>query len=176
MELFIIIVLLIWAYFRYFGPVIVCYKIEHPDAQKPTKAYHKAACFDVYSVEDVTIPQNQWREVSTGIAFASWPHIFIPLLNWTITPFGNIAGRILTRSGAARRKGLRAHLGIIDNDFRDIWTIIVFNHNQEYPVRIRKGDKVGQIEFYKVPSIWLVRSNKLSKSFRGRKKFGSSDN
>lgn len=155
-------------------PIIVTFKMVHSKAKKPSTAYGKAACYDVYSVDDITIPPNQWRELPIGIIFAPWPHIYIKLLNLTLTPLGNVAYKIHTRSGLAA-KGQRSHLGIIDNDYREEITIIMFNHNT-YPLRYHIGDKVAQIEFYKVPKVVFWQKTKLSKSLRGNRGFGSSGN
>ena len=157
-------------------PPIITYKIADDVkdiAKKPTKHYH-AACFDLYSVEDLVIPTGQWRSVRTGVTFASWPHIYIDFANITFAPLGNIACKIHTRSSLAIRRGIRNHLGIIDNDYRGECNPIMYNHNKEYPVRIHKGDKIAQVEFYRVSSPILWRRKKLSKSARGNKGFGSS--
>ncbi|MCK9542529.1 MAG: hypothetical protein M0R03_10935 [Novosphingobium sp.] len=163
-------------YFRYYSPIIVTYKVS-PDVKKlvkaPQKSYHKAACWDVFSVEDISIPIGQWREIRTGITFAPWPHIFLKWFNVTLTPFGNVAMKVHTRSGLARRKGIRCHLGIIDNDYRGELTILVFNHRTDYPVRFKVGDKIAQIEFYRVLSSFMIKVNKLTPSLRGGRGFGS---
>ncbi len=163
-----------WVYFRYFGPLFITYQKVNDKAITPTRAYHRAACWDVYSCITWTIPPGCWQEFPIGLKFAPAFHFHIPFLNWTVTPFGNIAGRIFTRSGLASRKGIRCHLGIIDNDFRGEWTIIMYNHGSD-PVRIRIGDKIAQIDFYRVPSTFLFGVKKLSSSERGERKFGSSD-
>ncbi len=157
-------------------PAIVTYKIADDVkdiAVKPTK-HHYAACFDIYAAETRTIPIDQWRVIRTGITFAPWPHIYIPFLKLTFTPFGNIACKIHTRSGLELNRGLRNHLGIVDNDYRGECNPIIYNHNNEYPVRIKVGDKIAQIEFYRVLSPTLWRRKKLSKSARGKRGFGSS--
>jgi len=170
----IIVLLLIWMYFRYIGPILVTFKLDSPYARRPTRAYGKAACWDVYSIEAIdAIPAGQWREVQLGISFAPWPHIYIPFLNLTLTPFGNVAIKMHTRSGLAIRKGARNHLGIIDNDYRESLSAIIYNHGA-YPFRIKRGQKVAQIEVYRVPNAIFIRKNKLSKSNRGRKGLGSS--
>lgn len=162
-------------YLRYLSPLIIRYVLKNPMAQKPTKAYHKAACWDVYSVEDVTIPPDQWREISLGISFAPWPQIYLPKLNFTLTPFGNVAYKIHTRSGLAIKKGQRAHLGIIDGDYRETLSVIMFNHNS-YPVRYKPGNKIAQLEFFRVPTVIFWGGPKLSNSKRGIKGHGSSGN
>lgn len=171
--LILVSVFVLFIFLRYLIPPIVTYKLNDPYAMKPYK-HKKAACYDLYAVEDVTIPSNQWREVRTGIIFAPWPHIYIPFLNITFTPLGNIACKIHTRSGMAIRKGIRLHLGIVDNDYRNECNPIVYNHNQSYPVRIHRGDRVAQIEFYRVWSPIFMEVNKLSSSSRGKKGHGSS--
>ena len=176
MLISILIFLIVVIYLRHFFPIIVTYKLLDNDAKKPTKAYHKAACWDLYALHDVAIPSFNWRLIPTGVAFAPWPHIYIPFLNISLTPFGNVAGEILTKSGLAKRKGIRAHLGIMDNDFRDEWSVLMFNHNSQFPVTIRKGEKVGQIRFYRVPSVYFIHTKRLSNSLRGTNKFGSSGN
>lgn len=170
---YIIIVLLLWFYLRYFGPLIITFKKVHKRSRKPSKAYGKAACWDVYSVETKVIPVGQWREISLGIIIAPWPHIYIPFLNLTLTPFGNIATKIHTRSGLAIKKGLRNHLGIIDNDYRKELSVVVYN-NGSYPVQLKEGERVGQLEFYRVSSVVLWERKKLTNSIRGEKGHGSS--
>jgi deoxyuridine 5'-triphosphate nucleotidohydrolase len=169
----ILILIGVWIYFRYFGPLFITFKRVNDLFKKPTKTYGKAACWDVYAFEARVIPVGQWREVPLGISIAPWPHIYISFLNITITPFGNIACKIHTRSGLAIKKGLRNHLGIIDNDYRKELTAVVFN-NGSYPVQIKVGDKIAQLEFYKVPTTCLIERKTFSKSERGEKGFGSS--
>ena len=171
----IIIILLLWFYFRYFGPLFITYKLHSEYAQKPTQSYGRAACWDVYASEDVeggVIPENQWREIPLDISFASWPHIYIKSLNLTITPFGNVAFKMHTRSGMALKKAARNHLGIIDNDYRKPMTAIMHNHGP-YPIRIKRGMRVGQIEFFRVPKVCMIKRNKLSETERGESGFGS---
>lgn len=177
--MYVILFLLILGYLRFLSPLIITYQKVDKRAKAPTKAYHKAACFDVYSLETKTISPGNWKELRTGLVFAPWPHIYIPFLNITFTPFGNVAYEIHTRSGLALKRGIRNHLGIIDNDYRGEITIIMYNHQNEksahsYPYTIKEGDKIAQIKFYRVPPVWMWKRNKLSKSNRGENKFGSS--
>lgn len=166
-------ILLVFVYLRFYSPIIVTYKLLDDSAKTPTKAYHKAACFDLYCTEDTTVPPQQWRTISTKIAFAPWPHLYVPFLNITLTPFGNVAAKIHTRSGLAIKRGQRAHLGIIDNDYRDEVSVVMFNHNS-FPMRYKPGERVAQIEFYRVPSTLLWKREKLSNSRRGTNGWGSS--
>jgi len=170
---YLIIFLSVWFYFRYLGPLIITFKKTSSLSTKPTKAYGKAACWDVYSTERVVIPVGCWKEVSFGIIIAPWLHFYIPFFNLTLTPLGNIACKIHTRSGLAIKKGIRNHLGIIDNDYRKELTAVMYN-NGAFPVIIKPGDKIAQLEFYRVPASCMIEVKKVSNSERGERGHGSS--
>lgn len=159
---------------RYFGPIIITFITTHPDAVPPKKAYGRPACFDVTAIESVPIPPGEWRMVDTGITYAPWPHIYIPFLKLTWTPFGNVAYDVMTRSGMAIRKGMRAHQGVMDNDYRGTMSIVLFNHNPKNSTYIKKGERIAQLKFYRVPPVWFFHTKKLSKSMRGDSGHGSS--
>lgn len=171
----LVITCVLWVYFRYLGPILIAFRRDFSFCKRPTRVYHKAACWDLYANTSVVIPVNQWREIPTGISIAPLFHFYISFLNATLAPFGNVAFKIHTRSGLAHKKGLRNHLGIIDGDYRKELSIITYNHGK-YPVAIKGGDKVAQIEVYRVPSVWIFEKTKLSKSKRGENGFGSSGN
>ncbi|MFA5398137.1 MAG: hypothetical protein WC346_19145 [Methanogenium sp.] len=173
MEIYLVLFLIVWGYFRYIGPIIVTFKKTSPLSKKPTKAYDKAACWDAYSTETKVIPVGQWREIPLGIIIAPWPHIYIPFFKLTLTPLGNAAYKLHGRSGLAIKKGLRNHLGIIDNDYRKELSAIVYN-NGTYPVQIKEGDRICQIEFFRVLTSIFIERKKLSNSNRGEKGHGSS--
>lgn len=173
LDLIVVLVVLVFFYLRYHAPLIITFKRVHSSAVQLETAYHKAACYDIFGVEDIVIPPNQWREIPTGVIVAPWPHIYIPLINISLTPLGNVACKIHTRSGLAIKRGQRAHLGIIDNDYRGVLSVLMFNHNS-FPVRYRPGDKIAQLEFYRVPKVYLWERDKLSKTMRGERGFGSS--
>ncbi len=170
----IFIIVIFCYYMRFHSPLIITYTLKSVRAHKPTKSYHKASCFDLYSIVNTAIPPHSWKSISTGVSIAPWPHIYIPFLNVTFTPFGNVASKIHTRSGVASKNGIRNHLGIIDNDYRDEITVIMYNHNKDTYFRVKEGDRVGQIEFYRVAPVWLVLVSKLTNSCRGKSGFGSS--
>jgi len=175
MDLLIILLFVLVAivYLRFLFPIIVTFKKVDPEAIRPTRAYHRAACWDVYSIEDGVIPAGQWREIRTGIIYATWPHIYLKWFNLTFTPLSNVVMKIYTRSGLAKKKAWRNHLGVIDNDYRGELTILVHNHRRDFPFRFRKGDKIAQIEFTRVASSYMFEVKKLSDSLRGDRGFGS---
>jgi dUTP pyrophosphatase len=172
-NIIIILIFFIIIYSRFIFPIIITFKKLDVKAKTPTKAYHKAVCWDFYSIEDAVIAPGQWSEFRTGIAYAPWPHFYFKKLNLTFTPLGNIASKIHTRSGMATKKGLRLHLGVIDNDFRGEITIWIFNHSDRFK-RIHIGDKIAQVEFFRVPQSYMIEVKELSKSLRNINGFGSS--
>jgi len=165
----ILLVLIILIYLRSFFPLIITYKRIHPLAKKPEKSYNKASCWDIFSVEDVTIPSNSWKEINTGIVFIPWPYIYIPFLGITFMPLGNVAAKIYTIPGLALKKGVRINIGMINYNTRNTISVIMYNHNQVYPVRFRAGDKIAQIEFYRVPSVLIFERKKLPIHYKGIK-------
>ena len=170
--IFTLIVFLL-IYTRFLSPLIITFKIHHEDAKYPTQAYDKAACWDVYSITDSSIPPGEWREFRTGVSYAPWPHFYIKSMNRSFTPFGNVAYKIHSRSGIETKQGTRARLGIMDNDYRGELTVWLFNHSNNYR-RFHVGDKIAQVEFYRVPKSYMVEVDELSDSFRGDSGFGSS--
>lgn len=170
----LIILLLAWGFMRYLGPILVTFVVTHPDAVPPKRAYGRPACFDLTAIESKPIPPGEWRTIETGIAYAPWPHIYIKRWNLTLTPFGNVAYKLYTRSGMAIKKGIRAHLGVIDNDYRETISVVLFNHNPKNSIYVKAGERVGQVEFYRVPSVWFFQVSELAPSQRGTKGMGSS--
>lgn len=132
-------------------------KLLHPDAKLPTRAYEDAACWDLYACEETQILPWQGKPINVGLAMQ--------------LPKGWMA-KIYTRSSHGF-KGLRVHLGIIDCDYRG--PISPFMHNETTNlVRFRKGERIAQIHFAPVPRIKMKIVEKLSKTLRGERGYGSS--
>ncbi len=140
----------------------VSYKLTHPNSKKPLMTYEKdgqgaTACFDLYAVEDVCIPARSSKMISCGIKFE------LPLFTELL---------IRGRSGLAR-KGLQAHLGTVDSNYRGECGPILFNHTEK-DYNIRVGDRVCQVAVRKIPKVVLNERKKLTETSRGLKGFGSS--
>jgi dUTP pyrophosphatase len=140
-----------------FSAAIIRIKRTHKDAQLPTRAYNNAACWDVYCVSDIYIAPWQGAMVPVGVAIQ--------------LPKGWMA-QIYTRSGHGFR-GMRAHLGIIDEDYRGDISPFMMNHTPQL-VQFKKGDRVAQIFFMPVPKTRIVETKRLSETKRGIKGHGSS--
>ena len=129
----------------------------------PIKGSDKAADYDLYSANTVTIkPGEQQEIVPTDIAVVE-------------CSTGSYL-RIAPRSGLAAKKMINVHEGVIDADYRGNTKVALINHST-VPVTILKGDRgtaqaigVTKIEH---PAISVVAS--LSTSHRGTKGFGSTD-
>lgn len=129
-------------------------------ARIPTRGSIEAAGWDIYADEDVIIQPGKSNVVSTGIAIA--------------TPNGTYA-RLAPRSGLALRNGIDTGAGICDSDYRGEIKVILFNHTENTPFEVHRGDRICQMII--TPYVFygqLTEVNKLTRdSERGTKGFGS---
>lgn len=139
-------------------PIKIRFVKTHPDAKLPTKAYREDNCFDLYSVEDTTIPLGSSAVVPVGLTCGY------------ITPgFGFV---IRPRSGLGFKNSLQPHLGEIDNGYRGDLGVKMYNFDKVNHT-IKKGDRVAQI---KVEKVWDTDVNFIEEivpANRGEKGFGS---
>ena len=135
----------------------------------PFKAHATDAGFDLFASEDKIIKNGYTKVVSTGIALE--------------LPDGYFAD-VRPRSGLTSKTALRVHLGTVDSDYRgDIGIICenanhIDNHgvNRDTTIRIKEGDKIGQLVIQKLPEVYLTEANELNDSQRGANGFGSTGN
>jgi dUTP pyrophosphatase len=82
--------------------------------------------------------------------------------------------QVRPRSGLAIESGLTLlnSPGTIDADYRGEVRVVAVNLGGE-PVIIRRGDRIAQMVFQKVPAVELVESEELSATPRGEAGFGS---
>jgi len=128
------------------------------NAKLPTRSNYNDAGADLYSTETVVIPPLSRALVSTGI---------------TIELPENIYGRIAPRSGLALKHGLDVLAGVVDEGYRGVIGVVIYNtdKNKEYIINV--GDKIAQLileTYHKQDFIW---SDNLSESDRSNKGFGS---
>lgn len=129
----------------------------HPDAQLPTRGTPHSAGFDLYCVENYTIPPGAHCAIPTGIAVKM--------------PFG-FYGRVAPRSGLAIKYGINVHAGVIDPDYTGEIKVALINHGNKI-VEIRKGERIAQLilEWYSRCGAEWVES--LEQTHRGASGFGS---
>lgn len=129
-------------------------------AKIPTRGSTHAAGWDIYADEDVTIHPGKSNVVSTGISIAS--------------PDGTYT-QLAPRSGLALRNGIDVGAGICDSDYRGEIKVILFNHIEDTPFEVHRGDRICQmiIKPYVVYG-QLTEVNKFTcDTQRGHKGFGS---
>ena len=111
----------------------------HPEAKVPSNAYADDVGYDVYAVEDISIPYGMTQEINVGLAIECPSGYYFT---------------IDTRGGHGMQ-GKVVHRGIVDPGYRGRITIHFRNishdlaNNKGMPFYIKKGDKVAQLLFHK---------------------------
>lgn len=126
----------------------------------PRKNNESDSGYDVYCVEDKTIPAKGSAVVDVGLKFA-----YIPKNYWI---------KVESRSGLGFKFGILAHPGIIDNGYRGDAGIKLYNLT-ETDYAVKKGDRIAQFVLYPLaPNYSVDFTDKAVESSRGEKGFGSS--
>ncbi len=112
------------------------------NAKLPYKASEGAACFDLYSVEDLIIAPGKTTLVATGLKVAYIPEGF--------------RLDLFDRSGFRAKGIFGSSVGIIDEDYRGELKVILFNStDKDFVIKI--GDRIAQTT--------LTKNNKVSFQF-----------
>ena len=135
-------------------------KLLHPQARLPRHAHPGDAGADLCSVEEVTIPPGERRDVGTGLALA--------------IPLGH-AGFVQPRSGLAARHGIMLvnSPGLIDSGYRGEVRVLLYNSGNE-PFAVAVGERIAQLVIQRVEEPAFVEVQELSDTVRGEGGFGSS--
>lgn len=128
------------------------------DVSIPTKAHEFDSGYDLNVVETQTIQSGETVAIKTGLAFE--------------IPEGYEL-QIRPRSGVSLRTPLKVIFGTVDSQYRGEVGIIVQNTSKHDEVVVKKGDRLAQGVFQRIPKIVLVEENELSSSERGTNGFGS---
>lgn len=134
----------------------------HQDAVDPNYNYESDSGFDLYSVEEVTLPPFGRALIPTGLAFEIKDGYEI---------------QVRSKSGLAINQGLMVlnSPGTVDNGYNGEVKVILFNvNNHEFVVK--KGMKIAQAVLTSVVNgkwVNLENKNQLSNKDRGDKGFGS---
>lgn len=134
----------------------------HKDAKLPYKQYDGDACFDLYAIEDTEVMPYGVTKIRFGIA-------------WEM-PRG-YEGVVRSRSSSFVNKNLHVYVGTVDQQYRGeiICVVSMILPNLSPRLWIKKGEAVAQVAFRKVPIFNVREVSKLSKTDRGDKGFGSTD-
>ncbi len=131
-------------------------KIKRIDKSLPLPEYHTpgAVAFDLYSRIDMTILPQAIEKMPTNIIVA--------------IPSGYVL-EIKDRSSAMQKKGLLCTVGYIDQDYcgdEDEILLQVYNITNN-PVKIEKGERVGQAVFIKIDTAEWEETDKMADKSRG---------
>lgn len=135
-------------------------KLLHPQARLPRRAHPGDAGADLFSVDEVTIPAGERREVGTGIALA--------------IPEG-YAGFVQPRSGLAFKHGIMVvnSPGLIDAGYRGEVRVSLYNSGDE-PFAVAVGERIAQLVVQRVAEPEFMEAEELPPTVRGAGGFGSS--
>lgn len=130
----------------------------HPDAKLPTKNHKDDSGWDLYAVEETTVPSKGRTVVPVGLKLA-----YLEPGYWI---------RISPRSGLAFKNGITVHPGVIDTGYRGDLGVLLYNHSDTDYI-VRPGDRIAQIILHfniDIEAGW----GEVQETERGDKGFGSS--
>lgn len=134
-------------------------KLMNPLARVPEYKTKGAACFDLYSTEEVIVYPGEKGSVGLGVAFE------IPE-GWEL--------ELRPRSGMSFKTDMlfKNTPATIDSDYRGEIRALFYNQGKTN-YRIRVGDRVCQGKFNKVNQVFFMVVDGLSETERGEGGFGS---
>lgn len=128
------------------------------NAKLPTKAYDRAAGWDLYSAMDLKLSAGDKGLIPTDISCRfSEPEYYL---------------RIAPRSGLSWKKHTIVSAGVIDEDYRGNINVVLFNHSKN-DLMIKKHDKIAQLIPEKTCYSEILEVKELDKTSRGSQGFGS---
>ncbi len=135
-------------------------RLLHPAARLPGRAHPGDAGADLCSVEEVSIPAGQRRDVGTGLALA------IP---------SGYAGFVQPRSGLAFKHGIMVvnSPGLIDAGYRGEVRVSLYNSGSE-SFLVKVGERIAQLVVQRVEEPAFAECPALTDTARGEGGFGSS--
>ena len=122
-------------------------------------AHNTSAGYDIWCAEKVILKPLCRNVILTDLKLA--------------IPEG-YSGRVVRRSGIAKKYGVMVHNGTIDSDYHGIVGVILFNFSNEEYV-IERGDHIAKmiIERYFTPKFGEVPEFNKESTERGKGGFGS---
>lgn len=133
-----------------------------PGAFMPTRAHKTDAGLDLYSPDDVIIPERceglwaGYATIDTGV------HIEIP---------AGFVGMIKSKSGLNVKHSITSE-GVIDSGYTGSMVVKLYNHGTK-AVEIKKGQKISQLVILPIITPDLEQVDSLEETERGSGGFGS---
>ncbi|XP_019869645.1 deoxyuridine 5'-triphosphate nucleotidohydrolase isoform X2 [Aethina tumida] len=128
-----------------------------PEAHPPVRGSDKAAGYDLKSAFAYVVPAKGKEIIDTGIKIQ--------------LPEG-CYGRIAPRSGLAAKNFIDVGAGVVDEDYRGILKVVLFNHGDN-DFAVQPGDRIAQLICEKIYYPKLVEVKELTDTARGEGGFGS---
>ncbi|EKM59445.1 uncharacterized protein PHACADRAFT_137229 [Phanerochaete carnosa HHB-10118-sp] len=126
-------------------------------AKLPTRGTAFAAGYDLYSAEKKTVPAHGKALVDTQLSIA--------------VPNGTY-GRIAPRSGLATKFMIDTGAGVIDQDYRGVVHILLYNLSDK-DFEVEEGDRVAQLIIERIYTPKIKEVAELDETVRGVGAFGS---
>lgn len=125
----------------------------------PKRGSASAAGYDIYSIEDVSLPSGETKLIRTGLSME------IP---------ENCFGGVFARSGLAVKEGIRPAncVAVIDADYRGELMVPLHNDSKEER-RITVGERIAQLVILPFLPVEFEETDELSETVRGEGGFGS---
>ena len=133
----------------------------HPDARLPTRGSEHAAGWDLYALEDTSVPFRQSVKLRTGL------HVAIPV---------GYEGQVRARSSLGSKGLILPHsLGTIDADYRGELFVLMTWIGVGGSYTVKAGERIAQMLSSPIPdlSIREVDFEELGETERGEGGFGS---
>lgn len=132
-------------------------KLLSDDAKLPTKGSILSAGYDLYSGEHANIWKGERLCIALGFS--------------SELPDGYY-GRIADRSGLAFNFGLTVLAGVIDNDYRGEWKVILHNTGDS-DIYLNAGTKIAQVVLTPYGDFDVEELTEVNETARGEGGFGS---
>jgi dUTP pyrophosphatase len=126
-------------------------------AKSPVYSTPGSAAMDLYAAEDKTLPPQQPMCVSLDLAAA--------------IPEGYV-GLIKSRSGLCVKHNITAQAGVIDSDYRNNISVVLFNSGKE-EYQVKRHDRIAQMLLLPCPQMKIEQVDSLEMTERGMGGFGS---
>lgn len=125
----------------------------------PARQHASDAAFDLRAAADATVPAGGVACIPTGVRMQ------LPQ---------NYVAEVRPRSGLALKNSITVlnTPGTIDSGYRGEVHVILVNHGKE-PFAVRRGDRIAQLLFQRLPEVELSLVDSLDESDRGEGGFGS---
>jgi len=157
----LLLLLLGFLWLRYLSPLVVTWHRITPGSLPPKREEGCAASFIVFAAADREIPSNQWRLLETGVEFSQPPLPGLSLKKWGYGAV-KLQGQVMLRVSTPQpMRGIHVYPRLVPTPAGQ--GVVLYNDNQTYTQRIRRGDPIALVEITRVPFVFVRGSRKNSR-------------